>query len=78
MTASAKGTVDNPGRTVRQKAGLNRAILEQGWSGFATLLAYKLDERGGTLTVVPASHSAQECFSCGTIDAQKPQEPSGL
>jgi putative transposase len=32
MTASAKGTVDNPGRNVRQKAGLNRAILEQGWS----------------------------------------------
>jgi putative transposase len=49
---------------------LNRAILEQGWSGFATMLAYKLDERGGTLTLVPASYSSQECFSCGTIDAQ--------
>jgi putative transposase len=49
---------------------LNRAILEQGWSGFATMLAYKLDERGGTLTLAPASYSSQECFSCGTIDAQ--------
>jgi putative transposase len=76
MTASAKGTVDNPGRNVRQKAGLNRAILEQGWPGFATLLAYKFDERGGTLTLVPASYSSQECFSCGAIDAQN--RKSGL
>lgn len=30
MSASAKGTVAEPGRRVRQKAGLNRAILDQG------------------------------------------------
>ena len=32
MTASARGTVAEPGRNVRQKAGLNRAILAQGWA----------------------------------------------
>src|ERR1700736_4118780 len=31
MTRSAKGTRGDPGRNVRQKAGLNRAILGSGW-----------------------------------------------
>ena len=31
MTRSAKGTRENPGRNVRQKAGLNRGILRSGW-----------------------------------------------
>jgi len=31
MTKSAKGTVERPGKRVRQKAGLNRGILGQGW-----------------------------------------------
>ena len=31
MTKSARGTPENPGRKVRQKAGLNREILSQGW-----------------------------------------------
>jgi putative transposase len=31
MTRSARGTRGNPGRKVRQKAGLNRGILASGW-----------------------------------------------
>jgi putative transposase len=31
MIASAKGTLDEPGCNVRQKAGLNRSILNQSW-----------------------------------------------
>ncbi|MCY4519206.1 MAG: transposase, partial [Caldilineaceae bacterium] len=31
MTKSAKGTVEDPGRNVKQKSGLNRAILASGW-----------------------------------------------
>src|SRR5438876_8675946 len=31
MTASAQGTVEQPGRHVRQKAGLNRSILDKAW-----------------------------------------------
>lgn len=31
MTASAQGTVTEPGHNVAQKAGLNRAILDVGW-----------------------------------------------
>ena len=31
MSRSAKGTVEQPGRNVRQKTGLNRSIAEQSW-----------------------------------------------
>ncbi|MGN6769775.1 MAG: RNA-guided endonuclease InsQ/TnpB family protein [Rhizobiaceae bacterium] len=70
MTASAKGTVDAPGRNVRQKAGLNRSILNQGWGSFATLLAYKLEERGGALVTVDPAYTSQSCSECGTVDSK--------
>lgn len=70
MTASAKGTIEAPGRNVRAKSGLNRSILNQGWYAFETMLAYKLDERGGRLAKVPAAYTSQTCSDCGAIDAQ--------
>lgn len=69
MSASAKGTVKEPGRNVRQKAGLNRAILDQGWSMFRTMLAYKLADRGGCLVEVPAAYTSQTCACCGHVSA---------
>src|SRR6056297_1255404 len=68
MTRSARGTIDAPGTNVRRKAGLNRAILEQGWCGFETVLAYKLEERGGHLCKVDPRHTSQTCSACGTVD----------
>jgi putative transposase len=47
MTASGKRTIQEPGKNVAQKSGLNRSILDQGWSMFATFLGYKEHERGG-------------------------------
>ena len=35
MSASAKGTVAEPGKMVRQKAGLNRAVLDTGMGRFS-------------------------------------------
>jgi putative transposase len=69
MSASAKGTVAEPGRKVRQKAGLNRAILDQGWGTFRILLGYKLVDRGGRLIEVPAAYTSQTCAECGAVDA---------
>ncbi|MFW7270224.1 RNA-guided endonuclease InsQ/TnpB family protein [Gluconacetobacter sp. Hr-1-5] len=68
MSASAKGTVDEPGRKVRQKAGLNRSILDQGWRLFRTLLGYKLAERGGSLVEVPPAYTSQTCSACESLD----------
>ena len=70
MSASAKGTVAEPGKNVRQKAGLNRAILDQGWGGFRIMLAYKLADRGGRLIEVPAAYTSQTCAECGVVDAR--------
>jgi putative transposase len=70
MTASAAGTVESPGRGVRAKAGLNRSILNQGWYAFETILAYKLEDRGGTLVKVPAAYTSQTCSECGTVDSR--------
>jgi len=67
MTASAAGTVEEPGRNVAQKSGLNRAILDKGWHTFETMLAYKLEERGGTLIRVNPAYTSQTCAECGTI-----------
>ena len=73
MSASAKGTAAEPGRRVQQKAGLNRAILDQGWGLFRTMLAYKLVDRGGKLVEVPAAHTSQTCACCGHVDAANRQ-----
>jgi putative transposase len=68
MSKSAKGTVEAPGRNVKAKSGLNRSILDQGWSMFATMLRYKLTERGGQLVEVDPRYTSQACAECGTID----------
>ena len=47
MTGSAAGTVDEPGKNVRQKAGLNRSILDQAWGEARRQLDYKTAARGG-------------------------------
>lgn len=65
MSASARGTVEKPGRKVRQKAGLNKSILDQGWGEFVRQLAYKTEWRGGRLMKVPAAYTSQTCSACG-------------
>ncbi len=61
MSKSAKGTKENPGKKVRAKSGLNKAILDQGWSMFQTLLTYKLAWRGGYLKTLPAPYTSLTC-----------------
>ena len=57
MTASAKGTAEEPGRNVRHKAGLNRAILDAAPGGWLSLLACKAEEAGGRVILVdPRKH----------------------
>ena len=76
MTASAKGTVAEPGRNVKQKTGLNRAILENGWHQFEVLLSYKLSERGGELRKVNPAYTSQQCSCCGAIDPKSRESQS--
>ena len=67
MSASARGTTDNPGQNVRAKAGLNKAVLDQGWSEFLRQLDYKLSRRGGELVRVSPRDTSQSCSRCGHV-----------
>lgn len=67
MTRSARGTVEEPGRNVRQKAGLNRAVLDECWGEFERQLAYKTSWAGGELWEAPARDSSRECEACGKV-----------
>lgn len=69
MSASAKGTLAAQGKQVKQKAGLNKAILDQGWFEFRRQLSYKQTWRGGLLIAVPAHHTSQTCPECGHVHA---------
>jgi putative transposase len=69
MSRSAKGTAEAPGKRVRQKAGLNRAISDQGWAEFRRQLEYKCAARGGAVVPVNPAYTSQTCSRCGCVDA---------
>jgi putative transposase len=67
MTRSARGTLEAPGRRVRQKAGLNRGILASGWG----LLVRRLENKApGRVEKVNPAFSSQRCSACGQVDAK--------
>lgn len=70
MSASAAGTPEQPGRRVRQKSGLNKAILDQGWGEFRRQLGYKLAWRGGRLIAVPPQNTSRTCPACKHVAAE--------
>ncbi len=51
----------------RQKTGLNRSVLDVGIGMLTFLIAYKLDEAGGVLLMVPTVKvkPSQTCPDCG-------------
>ena len=67
MSKSAAGGIEVPGRNVRAKSRLNRAILAQGWGEFFRQLDYKLAWSGGWLVAVPPQNTSITCPRCGHI-----------
>ena len=65
MTRSAKGTRENPGRNVRQKAGLNPGILRSEWG----LLVRRLEKKApGRVEKITPAFTSQHCSACGRVD----------
>ncbi len=65
MTRSAKGTLQVPGRNVRQKAGLNRGILASGWG----LLVQRLEHKApGRVVKINPAYTSLRCSACGIVD----------
>ena len=66
MTRSARGTVEEPGSNVAQKAGLNRSILDASFGRAAEMFRYKArwHERE-FIQVDPWFPSSKLCCACG-------------
>ena len=69
MTASAAGTVEEPGRNVAAKSGLNRSMLDIAPYQIRQMLTYKCPLYGGEMRTTPASNTSRECSVCGCIHA---------
>nr|WP_255333846.1 transposase [Thiomonas sp. FB-Cd] len=69
MSRSTRGTVETPGRRVRQKAGLNREILSAGFGMAHPMLAYKAEEAGTRLHLSNTRQlkPSQRCSACWEI-----------
>jgi putative transposase len=69
MTASAKGTVEEPGKNVAQKAGLNKSILDTAPGSLLRMLDYKAEEAGCQVVKLNTLkwRPSQTCPSCGCI-----------
>lgn len=74
MTRSAKGTLADPGRHVRQKAGLNRGILANGWGQLVARLEHKAPER---IQKINPRFTSQTCNACKHI-ARESRESQAL
>ncbi|MDQ7058672.1 MAG: transposase [Ghiorsea sp.] len=64
MSKSAKGNSEKHSANVKAKSGLNKSILDAGWSMFATMLEYKQRWKGGMVKYVPAAYTSQRCSQC--------------
>lgn len=75
MTKSARGDEETPGRNVRQKAGLNRSMLDIAAGRFFGMLCYKAVRAGGEVREAIARYTSQDCSRCGhrSADNRKSQ-----
>ena len=69
MTKSAKGTIENPRKNVKQKSVLNRSILRTGFSDFRRTLEWALQKEGGIFIAVAPQYTSQTCPHCGHCDS---------
>jgi putative transposase len=67
MMKSAAGSVQNPGRRVGAKRGLNRNIGRQGWGELFRQLIYKCKWYGSRLVICEAAYTSQTCPACGFV-----------
>ena len=67
MTASAKGSAEEPGKSVKAKAGLNTEILNVSPYTMREQFAYKTIWYGSHLEEVDPKHTSQTCSTCGHV-----------
>lgn len=70
MTSSASGTVEEPGKNVAQKSGLNRSILDAGWGVLLELIRQKAEEAVVEVVEVNPRNTSRTCHACGHVAAE--------
>jgi transposase len=76
MATSARGTAEAPGRDVRQKAGVNRAILDKGWHGIKLALVNAARRTGTRIVEVNPAFTSQTCHPCGHVASDNRESQS--
>lgn len=68
MTKSSKGTIENPGKKVKQKSGLNKSSLRQGWHKLFSFLEYKTNWNNQLVLYVDPKNTSRTCSNCDHVD----------
>jgi putative transposase len=80
MTRSAKGTAEKPGKNVKQKAGLNREILDTAPAAFLGMVRTKAEEAASLYMEAPTRKlkPSQTCPACGCVRKKSLSERTHL
>ena len=71
MTKSSKGTIEKPGKKVKQKSGLNRSLSDVSLGSFVSMIDYKTKFDGKhTVKIDRFYPSSKTCNCCGTINKE--------
>lgn len=71
MTASAAGTIEAPGKNIRAKSGLNRAVLDVAPGMIRRQLEYKASWHGARVEVIDRyAPSSKTCSNCGAVKSK--------
>lgn len=70
LSKSASGSAQPPGKNVKAKSGLSKAILDQGWYEFRRQLDYKLAWNGGQLVAIPPRNTSRTCPRCSHVSKE--------
>ena len=68
MSKSSKGTVEDPGKMVAQKSGLNRSILREGWYDFSKKLEWQAKKNGARVIYCNPKNTSLTCNDCGHVN----------
>ena len=70
MKRSARGTMENPGRNVAAKRGLNRTLAEIRPGSLSRTLERRCEKTGTPFAAVDAHYTSQRCSECGYTDRE--------
>jgi putative transposase len=67
MSISARGNLDEPGRNIAAKSGLNKAILDQGWFNFRLMFGIQAGLARLPYRAVDPRNTSRTCPKCWLI-----------